>query len=92
MLDGRDGVHSAQGSYNPSTDSIVARSSLPVYARQRFPDKAFILSGGLNPENIASAVKQTQPAAVDIASGVESAPGIKDLDKVRTFIHNARSA
>lgn len=61
-------------------------------ARQRFPDKAFILSGGLNPENIATAVRQTQPTAVDVASGVESAPGIKDLDKVRTFIHNARSA
>jgi len=61
-------------------------------ARQRFPEKTFILSGGLTPENIAQAVTQTRPAAVDIASGVESAPGIKDLDKVRAFIHNARTA
>ena len=61
-------------------------------ARQRFPEKTFILSGGLTPENIAQAVTQTRPAAVDIASGVESAPGLKDLSKVRAFIHNTRTA
>lgn len=61
-------------------------------ARQRFPEKTFILSGGLTPENIAQAVTQTRPAAVDIASGVESAPGLKDLSKVRAFIQNTRTA
>ena len=38
VLDGRDGVHTAQGSYNPSSNSITPRSTLAVYGRQRFPD------------------------------------------------------
>ncbi|WP_024890205.1 3-hydroxyacyl-CoA dehydrogenase/enoyl-CoA hydratase family protein [Luteimonas huabeiensis] len=38
VLDGRDGVHGADGSYSPSRDAAVPRSSLPVYRRQRFPD------------------------------------------------------
>lgn len=38
VLDGRDGVHTAQGSYNPSTNAITPRSDLAVYGRQRFPD------------------------------------------------------
>ncbi len=48
-----------------------------------------ILSGGLTPDNIASAIHRTQPAAVDTASGVEHSPGFKDPDKVRAFIQNA---
>ena len=38
VLDGRDGVHAADGSYSPTLDTLVPRSSLPVYQRQRFPD------------------------------------------------------
>ncbi|MCD7098864.1 3-hydroxyacyl-CoA dehydrogenase/enoyl-CoA hydratase family protein [Stenotrophomonas sp. MMGLT7] len=38
VLDGRDGVHSAEGSYSPARNAVVPRSSLPVYKRQRFPD------------------------------------------------------
>jgi len=38
VLDGRDGVHAAEGSYSPSLNTLVPRSSLPVYQRQRFPD------------------------------------------------------
>lgn len=60
-------------------------------ARERFPDKTLILSGGLTPANVAEAVRQTRPAAVDVASGVESAPGIKDLAQVAAFIAAARS-
>ncbi len=61
-------------------------------ARERFPDKTLILSGGLNPGNVAEAVRQTRPAAVDVASGVESAPGVKDLLQVADFIAAARAA
>jgi phosphoribosylanthranilate isomerase len=51
-----------------------------------------ILAGGLRPENIASAVKIAHPQAVDVSSGVESAPGIKSFDKMRSFIQNAHQA
>jgi len=48
------------------------------------------ISGGLNPDNVGEAVV-LRPYAVDVASGVESAPGIKDLAKLRSFIENAKS-
>ncbi|ACD90686.1 Phosphoribosylanthranilate isomerase [Chlorobium limicola DSM 245] len=51
-----------------------------------------ILAGGLNPENIASAIQLTRPWAVDTASGVESSPGIKSPEKIRTFIAAAKNA
>ena len=44
-----------------------------------------VLAGGLGPENIAEAVRRARPAAVDVNSGVESAPGRKDLKKLRAF-------
>jgi phosphoribosylanthranilate isomerase len=65
---------------------------LATLAKQRFPEKRLILSGGLTPENVAQAVQQTRPTAIDVASGVESGPGIKDLAKVKAFIQNARQA
>ena len=49
-----------------------------------------ILSGGLDAENVAEAVRITQPWMVDVSSGVESAPGVKDLKKVGDFIRAVR--
>jgi phosphoribosylanthranilate isomerase len=49
-----------------------------------------ILSGGLNPENVAEAIAVTEPFAVDVASGTESAPGIKDPEKLRAFYEAVR--
>lgn len=50
-----------------------------------------ILSGGLHPGNIAEAVQRAQPWAVDVSSGVESAKGIKDAEKIAAFMRGVRS-
>ena len=80
-------------SYNPGLYGGAGERfpwELAVEARELYPDKHLILAGGLTPENIRSAVEQTQPFAVDVASGVESAPGVKDLALVRRFVEEAR--
>jgi phosphoribosylanthranilate isomerase len=63
--------------------------SLTRERRSRVP---LILSGGLTPENVGSAIEAVRPWGVDVASGVEAEPGVKDPAKLRAFFRAARPA
>jgi phosphoribosylanthranilate isomerase len=52
---------------------------------RRRTDVPFLLSGGLDPDNVVAAIEATHPYAVDTASGTESRPGVKDPEKLRAF-------
>lgn len=76
-------VEGTHGGTGRSFDwSVIPRTlTLPV-----------VLSGGLNARNVAGAIQQVRPWAVDVSSGVEAAPGIKDAAKVAAFIAGVRNA
>ncbi len=54
--------------------------------------RRIVLAGGLTPENVADAIGTVRPFGVDVSSGVEDAPGVKNADKVARFLARARSA
>jgi phosphoribosylanthranilate isomerase len=82
LVDGHaPGQHGGTGRTAPWELVAVFRPQVPL-----------VLAGGLTPANVAEAVAAVRPYAVDVASGVEAAPGQKDRDKMRHFIDNARAA
>jgi phosphoribosylanthranilate isomerase len=82
LVDGH-AAGSLGGTGIPIADHLLSR--LPSVER-------LILAGGLNAENVADRIRKVRPWMVDVASGVESAPGRKDPDRVKRFIKLARSA
>jgi phosphoribosylanthranilate isomerase len=56
------------------------------------PKLSFMLSGGLTPDNVAEAIRLTRSQAVDVSTGVESGPGLKDPARIEAFIRAARTA
>ena len=61
-------------------------SLLAMYSRT----KPFFLAGGIGPENVAAAISLVRPHAIDVSSGVESAPGVKDHEKLRILLERVR--
>lgn len=78
-------VPGARGGTGETCDWDVARRAVDL-------GRPVVLAGGLEPENVAEAVRRVRPFAVDTAGGVENAPGVKDHDKIRKFIENAKTA
>lgn len=81
--------------YSPAeyggTGRTIDWSLVPSF-RPRTLGLPLVLAGGLTPTNVAHAIRSALPDAVDTASGVESSPGVKDLEKVRSFVEAAREA
>lgn len=72
-------------SYKPGfaggTGEVFDWQAIPVALRD-----SIVLAGGLNPANVADAIREIHPSAVDVSGGVETAPGIKSTEKIRAFI------
>ncbi len=58
--------------------------------RKNLRPRRFILAGGLNPSNVQEAIRTVKPYAVDVSTGVESRPGVKDHERIASFIENVR--
>lgn len=76
LLDAHDPVK------HGGTGKTVDWPRAAIVARSR----RVILAGGLTPENVAQAIREVRPFAVDVASGVEASPGVKDHNKLKAFI------
>ncbi len=78
-----------KGADRPGGNAVAFDWSLIAGRRWSLP---WMLAGGLTPDNVVEAIRQTGARQVDVASGVESAPGVKDLELIRRFVKNAQGA
>lgn len=84
LLDGwSPEAHGGTGASFPWREIAALRGRVPE-------DLALVVAGGLRPENVVEAAELLRPGVVDVSSGVESAPGIKDHDAIRAFVAAAR--
>jgi len=100
-LDAGNGLNQAEAAY-PDAAALLVDSHAPGghggtgrtldWQQLKTGSLPLVLAGGLNPSNVAVAVNSVHPWAVDVSSGVETAPGIKDANAIRRFIQEARSA
>ena len=81
LLDGFSAGYGGQGTKFDWTLAVEAAQAHDI-----------VLAGGLDPENVADAVRTVHPFGVDTASGVESAPGIKDPDRILRFVRQAKDS
>lgn len=81
------------GGHGQSFDWMILENwSLRATTEGRLSDDDWVLAGGLTPHTVADAIAVTRAPAVDVSSGVESAPGVKDSAKIRDFIAAAHAA
>ena len=85
LLDGHDDGEAGGSGQTLDWQALVARIDV-------LPKERCILAGGLNPDNVAQAVTQSGLRMLDVSSGVEKAPGIKDHDLIRRFVRRAQEA
>ncbi len=82
-----DTPSAGRGGSGETFDWALARE-----ARERTPARLLVLAGGLRSDNVAAAIATVNPWAVDVASGVEAGPGIKDAAKITAFVAAVRAA
>lgn len=78
--------------YSPGYGGSGLTFDWRLLEKKNLPRRRLFLAGGLTPDNVADAVRAVRPFAVDVASGVESEPGVKDRTKLEMFIRNCRAA
>ncbi len=82
-----DAPSAGRGGSGLTIDAEVVR-----HARARHPTRKLVLAGGMRPDNVAAAIAELAPWAVDTASGVEAAPGVKDAAKLAEFLSAVRAS
>ena len=95
LADAAEQYSTARGLLVDTYNPLEAGGTGEVFDWERVPDgldTPIILAGGLEPSNVAAAIQQINPYAVDVSSGVEVSKGIKDADKIRAFVTAVKTA